>query len=177
VYKISWCKFPVCTPAVYNKRANIFNDFISIHWINFNWKYINITGDDFANMVQLLRSTLDQVLSFWQCLPIATPEWKLECITEQGWVTSNSCLLLLHNIPPEKSSLHASKIYQICNNLPALAIYSYIHFFTQEFLLHKFKSEFYISTQFTKCNKYYFRFKLKHASIQINSGDIKQDWI
>ena len=47
-------------------------------------KYINITGDDFTNMVQLVRSTRDQVLSFWQCLPIATPEWKLECITEQG---------------------------------------------------------------------------------------------
>ena len=72
-------------------------------------KYINITGDDFTNMVQLVRSTRDQVLSFWQCLPIATPERKLECSTEQGSVTSKSCLLLLHNIPPENSSLHASR--------------------------------------------------------------------
>ena len=72
-------------------------------------KYINITGDDFTNMVQLVGSTRDQVLSFWQYLPIATPERKLECSTEQGSVTSKSCLLLLHNIPPENSSLHASR--------------------------------------------------------------------
>ena len=66
-----------------------------------------ITGLEFKNMVQFVISAGDQFPSLLHCLPISTPERKLECNSEQGWVTSKFVLLLLQNRASEKSLAQA----------------------------------------------------------------------
>ena len=70
-------------------------------------KYTIITGLEFKNMVQFVISTGDQFPSLLHCLPIWTPERKLGCNSEQGWVTNKFVLLLIHNNAPEKSVTQA----------------------------------------------------------------------
>ena len=66
-------------------------------------KYTIIIGLEFKNMVQFVMSTGDQFPSLLHCLPIWTPERKLGCNSEQGWVTNVFVLLLIQNKAPEKS--------------------------------------------------------------------------
>ena len=70
-------------------------------------KYTIRTGLEFRNMVQFLISTGDQFPSSLHCLPMLTPERKLGCNSEQGWVTNKFVLLLIQNNAPEKSSAQA----------------------------------------------------------------------
>ena len=70
-------------------------------------KYTITTGLDFKNMVQFVISTGDQLPSLLHCLPISTPERKLGCNSEQGWVTNKFVLLLIQNNPSEESLAQA----------------------------------------------------------------------
>ena len=85
-------------------------------------KYTIITGLESKNMVQFVISTGDQFPSLLHCLPISTPERKLGCSSEQGWVTNKLVLLFIQNNAPEKSVTQPSWYYK--HN------YVYIHMYS-----------------------------------------------
>ena len=76
-------------------------------------KYTTMTGLEFINIVQFVISTGDQVPSLLQCLAMLTPERKLGCNVEQGWVTNKFLLLLFQKSAPEKSLTQAIKIKKL----------------------------------------------------------------
>ena len=70
-------------------------------------KYTIITGLEFKNIVQFVISSGDHFPSLLHCLPMWTPERKLGCKSEQGWVINEFVLLFIHNNAPEKSVTQA----------------------------------------------------------------------